>query len=367
VFGDLTLGADAAELLAVREDSTGDALVAVSLASPFAVRVLAEAAGFFGSPRPAAGMLAWTWWSARDLPWDACELWVAGYEPGAEIGDPMRVAGGPDESATEPRWGPDGMLYFLSDRTGRRNLHRHDGAAVAPLDADCGAPPWRLGHASYCFLPDDRIALLTRSRGVDEIVVADGSGSVSPVPLPYTAIRPCLVPLGSSIALIGSGPSLPPEVAVVDPATATPAAAPAAGGPVVLFAHPGPADDDAARFLTEHGCTVIHVPPPEDPTSLALALIDSGRATPGEIFVRGTGLGGYLALRAVSSPSGSPFAAATAISPVLDPAAWPAPRFLRPLADRLGPPVSPAGIPTPVLVTDRPDLAAELRLYRRDR
>ena len=113
-FGDLIAGDG--ELLAVREDANGDALVAIPVDGGDA-RILAEAAGFFGSPRPTAGMVAWTWWSARDMPWDGCEVWVAAYEDG-QIGDPMRVAGGPDESAIEPRWVPDGMLYFMSDRTG---------------------------------------------------------------------------------------------------------------------------------------------------------------------------------------------------------------------------------------------------------
>jgi len=60
------------------------------------------------------------------------------------------VAGGPDESVIQPRYGPDGSLFFVSDRTGWWNLYRSapgadpgsEGAsvqAVAPSEADFAA------------------------------------------------------------------------------------------------------------------------------------------------------------------------------------------------------------------------------------
>ncbi|MET7420425.1 prolyl oligopeptidase family serine peptidase [Dactylosporangium sp. NPDC005555] len=393
-FGDLVLGDG--ELLAVREDGSGDALVAVPLDGGD-VRVLAEAAGFFGAPRPTDGMLAWTWWSARDMPWDGCEMWVAAYEPGGQIGDPMRVAGGPDESALEPRWGPDGMLYFMSDRTGWWNLYRHDGTAIAPLEADCAAPPWELGQSSYCFLDDGRIAMIAREGPAHRLVIADGSGAVSPVPVPYTSIKPCLTAWGSSVALIGSSPTLAQQVAIVPSPSPSPSGGlperldvsvdgdrqvvalvyPPAGAtsewsaPLIVRAHPGPAA--SVELFTSHGFAVADVDSTgsagygrafrqalygrwgvldvADCRAVAEHLIAAGRAVPGQVFVRGAGTGGYTALQAVSSDG--PFAAATAVSPVVDPERWAstAPRFHRPYAVRLGgAPVTAAAIRTPVLL-----------------
>ena len=40
---------------------------------------------------------------------------------------PVRVAGGADESVFQPAWSPDGVLYFVSDRTGWWNLYRQRG------------------------------------------------------------------------------------------------------------------------------------------------------------------------------------------------------------------------------------------------
>ncbi len=406
-FGDLVLGDG--ELLAVREDEHGDALVAIPLDGG-APRVLAEAAGFFGSPRPTEGMLAWTWWSARDMPWDGCEVWVAGYEDG-QIGDPMRVAGGPDESAIEPRWGPDGMLYFMSDRTGWWNLYRHDGTAVAPMAAECAAAPWELGYASYTFLDDGRIVLIAREGPEHRLVVVGdnvGEGGSATVPLPYTSIKPCLVSLGSSVALVGSSPTIAQQVAVVELGDGAPrlevvAAGTEAGAvstperldgrallypplgaeagwsaPVIVRVHPGPTWSSALRldpqvqFFTSRGFAVVDVDHAgstgygrafrsalygrwglddvADCRAVATQLLDSGRAT--AVFIRGASAGGYTALRAVSEEDG-PFAAATAVSAVVDPSRWAetAPRFQRPHATRLGgEPVAAAAIRTPVLL-----------------
>jgi dienelactone hydrolase len=402
-FGDLTLGDG--ELLAVREDADGDALVAIPLHGDHGPRVLAEAAGFFGSPRPADGMIAWTWWSARDMPWDGCEVWVAGYDPGGRIGDPMRVAGGPDESAIEPRWGPDGMLYFMSDRTGWWNLYRHDGTAVAPLTADCAAAPWELGHASYRFLDDGRIVMIVREGPAHRLVVVDAAGTVTPVAVPYTSIKPCLAAWGSSVALIGSAPSLAQQVAIVDldavlpppqlaaslplrldvPVAALvypPADAPDDwSAPLIVRAHPGPTSSSALRldpwvqYFTSRGFAVADVDytgstgygrafrqalygrwgidDVADCVAVAEHLITEGRAVAGQVFIHGASAGGYTALRAVSQEG--PFAAATAVSAVIDPARWAetAPRFQRPHANRLRSDaggVTAAALRTPVLL-----------------
>ncbi|MEV4133998.1 S9 family peptidase [Dactylosporangium sp. NPDC049742] len=368
-FGDLALGDG--ELLAVREDATGDALVAVPLDGG-SLRVLAEAAGFFGAPRPAGGMLAWTWWSAKDMPWDAGEVWVAGYEPGGDIGDPMRVAGGGDEAATEPRWGPDGMLYFMSDRTGWWNLYRHDGTAIAPMPADCAAPPWELGNASYCFLDDGRIAMLVRE-GPTHRLLLDGSA----VPLPYTMIKPSLTAWGSSVALVGSESTLGQQLAIVNPAgsfrrVVASAAAPApsripvpvdgdrllvalvygaAGAPTVVRVPAGPPDLDQVRRFNEHGFTVVDIEDFADAAdcrTVASHLIDSGLAT--QVFIHGEGSGGPTALEA----AGGPFTAAAVTPPA------PAPRFLRPLAR---PPVD-AGAPVHLIGDDFAETIRFFELHR---
>jgi hypothetical protein len=63
------------------------------------------------------------------------------------------VAGGSGESVVQPEWGPDGELYFLSDRTGWWNLYRwrrEETREVLAIDRDCAPAPWESG---YRFVP----------------------------------------------------------------------------------------------------------------------------------------------------------------------------------------------------------------------
>jgi hypothetical protein len=75
------------------------------------------------------------------------------------------IAGGAAESVVQPAWGPDGALYYISDRSGWWNLYRWDGDShqpVAPMDRDCAPAPWESGYRSFAFLPDGRIALIVQ-------------------------------------------------------------------------------------------------------------------------------------------------------------------------------------------------------------
>ncbi|MFY1614693.1 S9 family peptidase [Micromonospora sp. WMMD736] len=404
-FGDLTIGNG--ELLAVRETDDGDALVAVPLVGAPAMRVLAETSGFFGAPQPGPGMLAWLRWSERDMPWDSSELWVAPYGADGLLGDPVKLAGGPTESVVEPRWGPDGALYFASDRSGWWNLYRWDGESVspvAPLAAECAAEPWELGYSSYGFLVDGRIVMVVQEGPRHCLAVVDRSGAVTPVKLPYTSIKPYLAVGGASVALVGSSPAVAPQVALVhlgdEPrvevlaraehpgldglTVSTPVelrvpvegsrevvalvypptgAAPDWCAPVIVRAHPGPTAsclvrlDWQAQFFTSRGFAVADVDytgstgygrafrqalygrwgidDVKDCGAVAEYLLTEGRAVPGEVFIRGASAGGYTALHAVAQDG--PFAAATAVSAIVNPERWAetVPRFQRAHAARL--------------------------------
>ncbi|MCX5122050.1 prolyl oligopeptidase family serine peptidase [Micromonospora sp. NBC_00362] len=405
-LGDLTLGDG--ELLAVRESDHGDELIAISLTGTRQRRTLVASRGFLSAPRPGPSSLAWSAWSERDMPWDACEVWVASYSPHGHIESPVKVAGGANESAIEPRWGPDGALYFMSDRSGWWNLFRWDGdkvEAMASIIGECAAEPWELGYASYDFLEDGRIVVAVQDGPRHRLVLIDSSGAVRSVELPYTSIKPYLAALGTTVALIGSSPTVAPQIALVhlgdnDPqvevlaksehaglarvkvSTPTelrvrvtdgrevlalvypPAGSPASWrAPVIVRAHPGPTAscllrlDWQAQFFTSRGFAVVDVDylgstgygrafreslygrwgldDVDDCAAVANHLLAAGQATPGQVFIRGASAGGYTALHAVAQHG--PFAAATAISAIVDPDRWTktVPRFQRAHAMRL--------------------------------
>ena len=87
------------------------------------------------------------------MPWDGCELWVATVAPDGRLRQSELVAGGPDESIFQPEWSPDGTLYFVSDRTGHKELYvmDYDGQNPKKLTADrslCMSPAWILSAHS---------------------------------------------------------------------------------------------------------------------------------------------------------------------------------------------------------------------------
>jgi hypothetical protein len=88
--GDVSTGDG--HVLFVRDLGVSDALMVVDPSTRAVVEVAQEA--FLGSPRFAAGRLAWTQWSAAAMPWDACEVWTARLGPGGQLTQRHVVAGG---------------------------------------------------------------------------------------------------------------------------------------------------------------------------------------------------------------------------------------------------------------------------------
>ena len=67
------------------------------------------------------------------MPWDGTELWLAESGRRWRPANARRIAGGPDESIFQPEWSPDGVLHFVSDRTGWWNLYRWTGDTAEAL------------------------------------------------------------------------------------------------------------------------------------------------------------------------------------------------------------------------------------------
>src|SRR5947208_1579343 len=81
-------------------------------------RTLVQANDFYSSPRvsPSGTHLSWLTWNHPNMPWDGTELWEA--ELTADGVRALRkVAGAEGESIFQPSWSPDGVLYFVSDRS----------------------------------------------------------------------------------------------------------------------------------------------------------------------------------------------------------------------------------------------------------
>ena len=205
-------------IIAVLDSGDRDALIEVDLTTHQTETL--HQAPFIASPTVNEHRIAWAQWPEQAAPWNHSEIWIAEHRPGRPIAGPERIAGGSQESAIEPKWGPDEHLYFLSDRTGWWNLYRWNGSDVeplAPIEADCAAAPWELGYSSYAFLESGRIAMLARSGPPARLLIAEPGGPIREIPTPYTSIKPYLTALGDRVSLIGSSASMPPQAALIEP------------------------------------------------------------------------------------------------------------------------------------------------------
>jgi dipeptidyl aminopeptidase/acylaminoacyl peptidase len=194
-------------------------LVAVPLDPPDPerpLRRLVAGPDFLASPRlaPDGSRLAWISWDLPHMPWDQSELWVGGWGPGPDIDGPRRVAGGPGESITQPRWSPAGILHYVSDRTGWWNLYDETGQALCPLEAEFGRPDWVFGESTYAFLPDGRLVAAWIVQGEDQLgFVSAGRGQ--PLDLPFSTYSE-LQPAEGSVFALAASPATPPAVVRLD-------------------------------------------------------------------------------------------------------------------------------------------------------
>jgi dipeptidyl aminopeptidase/acylaminoacyl peptidase len=195
-FADARVTADGQVLVCVRELSQDDSeprneIVAIPTDGSAAPSVLVSGPDFVSFPRisPDGRFLAWTSWDHPRMPWDGTELWVAAREGPFAIGPPRLVAGGPEESIFQPEWSPNGVLHFISDRSGWWNLYRDVDAhveAIAPMEAEFGVPQWVFGLSTYAFVNERCIAAAFLQNGISRLGLIEGS-SLRTLDLPYTS------------------------------------------------------------------------------------------------------------------------------------------------------------------------------------
>jgi dipeptidyl aminopeptidase/acylaminoacyl peptidase len=183
-YADLCADTRRGLLWAVREDHRAggeprNALVALrSDGDETGGRIVAGSHDFVAAPRlsPDGTQLAWLAWNHPDMPWDACELWLAGVDAAGRLHGAQRVAGGGDESVQQPLWSPDGRLHFICDRSGWWNLYRrHDGGVLplCPMQAEFGQPMWNLGLATYSFASARQLVCTIARHAVSSLAVLD--------------------------------------------------------------------------------------------------------------------------------------------------------------------------------------------------
>jgi len=198
-----------------------NSLVAIDLDGSESKKVLAQGYDFYSSPRlsPDGTCLAWLAWNHPNMPWDGTELWIGEFEKDGSLGRAELVAGGLVESIFQPEWSPDGILHFVSDRTGWWNLYRwHNGHLVAltEMEAEFAEPQWRFRLSTYSFVSPDHIICAFTQDGIWKLVSLNTtSREIDPFALPFTEIsdvRACK----DYVVFIAGSPTEPISIVKLD-------------------------------------------------------------------------------------------------------------------------------------------------------
>ncbi|MGH7153050.1 MAG: S9 family peptidase, partial [Acetobacteraceae bacterium] len=241
--------------IGVREDHTlsgplpVNTLVDIDLTAGGAGRILTQGNDFYSSPKlsPDGTRLAWLTWNFPEMPWDGSELWVAEITDDGTLRDEGCIAGSKTESIFQPEWSPDGILHFVSDRTGWWNLYRVEPStgAVQPLcpdTAEFGRAQWGFGMSTYTFLSPQILVCCFARSGTQFLGKLDlRSLTLAPIETRYTEFG-SIHAAGGCVVCIAGSPTDAASVVLIDPATGR--------SDVLQTATAAAADPDIRRYIS---------------------------------------------------------------------------------------------------------------------
>jgi len=228
-YADLTIDPHRNRLICICEDHSHpetepeNSLVSIDLESE-TITVLASGEDFYSSPRLSkdGNQLAYISWNHPNLPWDSSKLWLINLQ----TNETKCIAGeGKEESICEPKWSPDGILYFSSDRDGWWNIYRLDRSEqielVFQLDAEFAYPHWIFGLSNYSFVDNKTIVCSYSERGRWYLGKIDTEKKqLEKLDLPYSDIE-SVKTSGNNILFIGGSPTMPTAIVQLDLTTKT--------------------------------------------------------------------------------------------------------------------------------------------------
>jgi dipeptidyl aminopeptidase/acylaminoacyl peptidase len=216
-YADAVIDQQRQRLICIREDHTNghepvNTVVAVDLNSPNAGQILVSGSDFYATPRlsPDGRFLCWLSWNHPNMPWDGTELWVAEIQADGTLGDAEKIAGSETESIFQPEWSPDGVLYFVSDRTNWWNLYRWNPwqpsiEPVCPKAAEFGLPQWVFDMTTYGFESAESLICTYTENGVQHLARLNiGTLQLTEIETPYFAIGGLKVAPGYAVFIGGS-------------------------------------------------------------------------------------------------------------------------------------------------------------------
>ncbi|MFH1878214.1 MAG: S9 family peptidase [Candidatus Omnitrophota bacterium] len=226
-YADLEVSPSGEKVICVREDHTvpeNEAVNTIVCFSPdggLEEKVLSRGSDFYSSPRVShdGKYLAWITWDHPNMPWDGTRLWKAEFDARGGLSCVKQIAGGSSESVMQPEWGPDGSLYFISDRTGWWNLYRYINGETEHLiekNAEFGRPQWVFGMSSYAVGSENRLVCSYAESGEWKIGVLDlAAKTFTVLDAPFTDISQVRAFKGMAV-FTGGSPVHPLSLVTLD-------------------------------------------------------------------------------------------------------------------------------------------------------
>lgn len=185
----------------------------VKISADGSIKEFAAGNDFYSNPRisPNGKELSYITWNHPNMPWDGTELWVVNLTTGQK----KLIAGGVSESVLNPKWSPDGQLYYVSDRNGWWNLYRAKSSKpIVKIEGEFALPPWELGSSLIGFCNQEIFCSYVQN-AVNKFLKILPNDRVKFRDLPYTRVDG-LAADKDQVALIAGSPQLPMSVILFD-------------------------------------------------------------------------------------------------------------------------------------------------------
>jgi len=182
------------------------------------IQTVASGNDFYSHPRisPDGTKLAYITWNHPNLPWDETELWCLDIATGIKT----LVAGGVQQSVTDPKWSPDGQLYYVSDCSNWWNIYcAKDHKLIWAIDAEFTLPQWAFGRSLIGFSGDTLVCSYIQN-GVSTFAKIAHNGTITPIDLPYTDVKGISVQ-NNLMAMIAGSPAESDSIIAYDLTTHT--------------------------------------------------------------------------------------------------------------------------------------------------
>ena len=215
-YADAVVDAHRNRLICVREDHSHpgqeavNSLLSINLDDNNDCNEIATGGDFYSSPSlsPDGKKLAWLTWDHPNMPWDGTELWLAEITEDSTLSNHKKVAGGIAESIFQPQWSPDGILYFVSDKSGWWNLYCWQNGSIHHLlekEAEFGLPQWIFGMSTYAFDDSSRLVCTYFEKGTWKLALLNtNTRQFDNIDLPFTHFDSVKAENGQAVFLAGS-------------------------------------------------------------------------------------------------------------------------------------------------------------------